>query len=362
MANLQEEIDKINNGLSKCSIKTRFNNFYVRGRFPDKNGSGKNKQYDISTGLKANLRYFKQATAIAYEIDSDILLNRWDWAKWIKINQRLDKTVEFWVAKFEENYWHRKEKTLSRADNFKTDYLDVFKVLPQTAILTTDLLMSKLTEIPPSSRQRLRYYNAFRSLLNFANINPPLPTNLKGDYKPNPDRHLISDDEIQAIGEMIKESYPDYLWIFGILATFGIRPHELFHLNYSRLGEDIPILEVLKPTKTRDRIVYPIPHDWCNYFDLTNISFPFQHRIEGKSNRQLGSMISKWFSERASIPISPYYLRDAYAVRGVRNGIESSVVARWMGHSLKVHHDHYGKYISEREFSEIWAKNVKIQS
>jgi integrase len=355
MGNLQEEIDKINDGLSKCSIKTRFNNFYIRGRFPDKNGSDTNKQYDISTGLKANLRYIKQASAIAYEIDGDLILQRWDWSKWIRVNTTITEKVYFYVAKFEENYWLSREKTLSRADNFRQDYLIPFQNLPQQENLTTDLLLKYLVDIPPETRKRVRYYNAFRCLLKFAKITPDLPTELKTRYNPSPDRLIPTDAQIVTYHNEIND--PAWAWVFGMLATYGLRPHELFFLNCDRLTEEPAILEVLKETKTRDRIVYPLLGSWVHTFRLADVIIP-KWKTEEKSNKQLGSIISSWFNNhRELFPITAYHLRDAYAVRGVREGIESSVMARWMGHGLRVHHDHYQKYINENSFTQIWNKS-----
>jgi hypothetical protein len=95
----------------------------VRGFCPDKQGTKTKKRYNIATGLSANLRYLKQATAIALEIDSDLVLERWDWSKWIRKNVQLTESVKYWAVKFEDNYWVVNEKTLSRADNFRQDYL-----------------------------------------------------------------------------------------------------------------------------------------------------------------------------------------------------------------------------------------------
>lgn len=352
---LNKQLMDFNNGLSKCTLRLKAGKFYVKAMCPDKNNLQKKKQYDIATRLNGNLRYFKQATAIALEIDSDLVLERWDWSKWIRKNVQLTESVKYWAVKFEDNYWVVNEKTLSRADNFRQDYLLPFQSLPQHEPLTTDLVIKFLSEIPPNSRKRVRYYNAFRCLLNFAQVTPELPKNLKGKYKPTTDRDLVSDEEIIKYWQQIP--HPEWRWVYGILATYGLRPHELFHLDLSRLSEDVPILEVLKPTKTRDRLVYPLPAEWVTDFGLTNVIIP-NWNCEGKSNKQLGAIISSWFNNnRAYVPITAYYLRDAYAVRGVRHGIESSVVARWMGHGLRIHHDHYGKYINEKAFTEIWHKS-----
>lgn len=173
--------------------------------------------------------------------------------------------------------------------------------------------------------------------------------------KPKIIREIPTEAEIETYWQSIKN--PDWRWVFGIIATFGIRPHEIFHLDISRLKEYPPILQVGEQSKTSYRLVYPIPNErWIVEWDLGDRILP-KIEVKGKSNRQLGTKISQGFNYR-KLP-SPYHFRDAYAIRGVIYNFNPANVSKWMGHSLGVHEQKYLRHMQEKHFSESWQKHQR---
>jgi integrase len=132
-----------------------------------------------------------------------------------------------------------------------------------------------------------------------------------------------------------------------MLAAYGLRPHEIYHLDLSEL----PKLIVLEDTKTKGREVYPIFPNWFVEWDLKEAIYPEVNT--DKANIDLGGTVSKYFKKN-ELGIIPYDLRRAYALRCILLGIDSSIIARWMGHSLQTFYDHYQEKINAIAMKKIW--------
>jgi hypothetical protein len=194
----------------------------------------------------------------------------------------------------------------------------------------------------------LRAYVAFGALAKFAKIDLPDDwAKLRGEYKPSGDRVVPSDIEISKIREKILD--PQWRWVFGILAAYGLRPHELFYLDFSKM----PILIVQAGTKTGHRLVYPMPGRWVEEWDLAE-THPLE-KPEEKANKYIGQRIAKKFHS-LELGIVPYGLRDAYAIRAAVLGIDSAIASKWMGHSLEVHYRSYLRFIDQIAHDKIWEK------
>jgi integrase len=150
--------------------------------------------------------------------------------------------------------------------------------------------------------------------------------------------------------ELIQETYykipnPAWQWAYGMIATYGLRPHELFNLEL----EDLPILTVLKG-KTGRRRVWACYPEWVEIFKLKNAALP---KVTGESNAALGERVSKAFN-RYEIPFNPFDLRHCWAVRSLEFGLDISLAAQQMGHSAKVHSDLYHHWISDRHHQKAY--------
>jgi integrase len=356
---VQGKIDRANDRLDKIKIKQRGTRLILRATLPPKAGQGsKNKQFTISTGLPSTPEGLKLALIEAQKIEGDLIYGRFSWggnapshgACYTPWDEDRDKlTVAIAIQKFEDHHWQKREKTPNTANTYKYDYLNHFLYLPQDKLLTADLLVKVVKTTIPDSRKRRGMGIAYGALLNYFEIENDL-TSYKGNYSPTKKRIIPSLEDIDKYYAMMKS--PQWRWVFGIIASYGIRPHEIFHLDCSMMMEFPPVLMVGEKTKTGSRLVYPLPdetraRDWkLHEAILPNID------VTGKSNMALGQKVSQHFWE-AKIP-SPYHFRDAYAIQGAVRHCSPALVAQWMGHDLKTHYQKYLRHISKSQFNDAW--------
>jgi integrase len=267
---------------------------------------------------------------------------QFSWKPYLKPSD-IPVTVREWIDKFETHYFSKRSRNPKSQTTWNGDYKAVYSNLPQNEPLTLDLLKKAILTTTPDSRQRKRYVNALKNLGEFAELNCDLLNDLSGSYSSSKtvERNIPSDLEIVEAALLI--SNPQWLWAFRMMAAYGLRPHEIFHVDFSQF----PILKVTRG-KTGARTVYPFHPEWTEEWNLHEIQMP---ECTGATNRDLGSRVTKAF-DRYHIPFSPYDLRHAYAVRTIRYGLDISLAAAYMGHSVKVHSDIYRKWITEETHKE----------
>ena len=343
---MQDKINKANSKLEKITIFHRGKKLSLRATLPPKPGDGyKNKQYTLSPGFPATDEGLKLTLIEAQRIEADLIYGRFSWDV-----PKDQLTVEKAIAEFEKDFWNRKEKTINRVETFKNNYLVHFLYLPQDQLLSEELLIKALLTVKPDTYKRKSMASAYSCLLNYFNIEHDLKR-YRGNYKPNDKREIPTEEEIDSYWENNCKT-PQWKWVYGIIACYGIRPHEIFHLDCSRMREYPPVLKVLEGTKTGYRYVCPIPNEKrVINWNLAEKVLP-NINTEGKSNKELGGKISQKFI-RLGIP-SPYHFRDAYAIRGAILNFNPATVAQWMGHSLDVHDKKYLRHITHKHLTDAW--------
>jgi integrase len=193
----------------------------------------------------------------------------------------------------------------------------------------------------------------------------------KGDYQSeNIDKEPLSDEEILKVRERLEKrrktnnnSYYGWLWIFGMMATYGLRPHEVFNAELF-IEDGIYLCRIPESTKTGKRLAFPLSPDGCDWVSEWNLPEKWlpNIRLEGKTNKQLGAKISAYFYS-LEIEISPYELRHAYARRGiVGKGIDSVYIVSSMGHSIATHIKYYGRYLNQVSLAKIGKYAVEKMS
>jgi integrase len=353
-AQIDAHLEQLNQQIRRVKILRRGERLYLRGRFPAKPGEGTApKRYEISTGYRAITRELKLAEGLAREIEGQLIRERFDWTPFLKGKQKQPNTVQEWIERLEAEHWSTTPQTLTKQNSWQKNYREQLEKLPQGALLTADLLKSTILErTQPASRSRKGYCLAYRRLANFAGIEGIDFATLAKGYKPktiSPDE-LPTDEEIFRVWESI--ALPGWKWVFAMMATYGLRNHEVFRLDTSRLAEAPGVLRVLNETKTGERLVWPCPSSWWEKFRLWEVCYP-NVQVEGKCNNDLGEKISQEFREQ-KIPFNPYRLRDAYAIRTAVYGVDVSIAAKWMGHSVQIHCEHYQDAINERHHRQVF--------
>jgi integrase len=174
-------------------------------------------------------------------------------------------------------------------------------------------------------------------------------------------RDIPSDDEIvsaycrfnsiQKVKRNDAECIPVYQWYFGMLATYGLRPQELWGIDLEqsfRADSDYWIYldeSLTDGLKTGDRWVAPLNPDWVRLFDL--VTPKYKAGLTGDLQTRVNG-IGKYFRLH-DIGVKPYDLRHAYAIRCRTLGIELLDAADLMGHDPQTHHKQYHRWIGKDE-------------
>lgn len=121
------------------------------------------------------------------------------------------------------------------------------------------------------------------------------------------------------------------------MCTYGLRNHEVFFVDL----EEFPIAWINRG-KTNERYVWPLYPEWAYDWKLKDMLIP---DCSGRANKDFGSRITHAF-KRLQVPFSPYNLRHAWAVRSLEFGLDLSLAAAQMGHSVRVHSETYHHWIN----------------
>lgn len=178
------------------------------------------------------------------------------------------------------------------------------------------------------------------------------------------ERSLVSDEAIVAWIDSL-EDRPEWQWVFGMLATYGLRPHEAFHLEGP--PDEDSLITVLPETKTGFHVSHPAPEEWIDRWSLRQMRLPAIR--SDRANNLVGQAVSTQCS-RLSPPraedgrrLSPYDLRHCWA-RRVHCSPDlipfwtTAAAAESLGHSEAIHRRHYQRWITKAE-QKIRARELR---
>ncbi|MFP5274407.1 tyrosine-type recombinase/integrase [Coleofasciculus sp.] len=341
------KLDKINQQLREkkagVSIIQKGQRLYLQATLPGKPKSNKlPHQQQLSLGIYANKDGFLHAKAEALRLSKLLATQSFNWGLYGVFGVTPSNTVRDLVEQYEVYYFRQRGRNPKTLTTWDKDYRLTFLKLPQDQPLTLEILIETVEKTRANSRSRKRYVMALSALAKFAEIDPEPIRGLAGHYSPTilKPRQLPNDNRIMEVRSLIKS--PSWKWVYGMLACYGLRPHEIFYLNLDRLQSKDYCLEVLDG-KTGPRIVYPLPVSWWEEWQLYEPILPI---ISGKSNSEIGNRVTQTF-RRNKIPFRAYDLRHAWAVRSLMKGLDLTLASQQMGHSVAVHSQIYHHWISE---------------
>ncbi|WP_055075291.1 hypothetical protein [Pseudanabaena sp. 'Roaring Creek'] len=319
------------------SIQARGGKLYLQATLPPKPNSNRKDahQQRISLGINANGAGISYAEAEARKVGALLACKEFDWHPYVTISPNVT-TVESLLADFESDYFTRRQRNPKSETTWEKDYFAVLKRLPQDSELTSEVIMNAIAQTEPDSRQRKRFCMVLTAFAKFAE----LPIDLKryaGNYNPRRAkfRDLPDDSIIQNWFEQIPD--PSWQWYYGMLATYGLRPHELFYVNF-----DLYPIATIEDGKTDTRRIWACYPEWCNKFNLKELKIP---QITAKNNTEFGAKAGRYF-KRIGLPFHLYDLRHCWAIRTLEFGLDVCLAAQQMGHSVQVHTDLYHAWIS----------------
>ncbi|MEM1242166.1 MAG: hypothetical protein AAGI45_20220 [Cyanobacteria bacterium P01_H01_bin.26] len=343
-------IEDANRKLNRVKIMRRDRKLTIRASFPKKPGEGRgNRQQTIALGVYANPDGVDTALGRAQKAESDLRLEKWDWANWEAGGDNARQSAAVLARQFAK----RKQQSGIKPATYRANYKFPLESLPDKP-LTEELLRSHIqNRSKPKTWTRKNDVMVFNALCKFAGVEANLSDLGKG-YKPEPVRpdDLPTDDEIVEIWQSLKGS--SWQWAYGVMATYGLRPHEVFGIiNHKGIATDTGKITIRDESKTGRRDVWPLPDAWRHKFNLKNVVMP-NIQIEDRDNQQLSNRMSA--NLRNKIPHTPKALRHAWAIRSAVLGIPDSIAARWMGHSVAVHAETYHAAINQLQHEAIWRR------
>ena len=341
----------------------------IRGSLPDKKSQDFSKVQRISLKLPYSLKGLEEAKKAIYLIDFQLKKNQFYWSNWIKekaISSKNSNKIEVKneIESFKKQFFSDTSKSKSSSGMIST-WQSAYKPYMNRLIglshesklkLNEDLLLKILLSYKENSRSRQQCGIALSALARYLKLK--LPENWKqlqsgyGIHESN-FRELPSDEEIINSFQLIPN--PKWRFVFGLIATYGLRNHEVFFSELSCLkkNED-KILRVLPNTKTGEHQVWPFHPEWVGLFELDKLSdssglLPsIKTDLRDTTLQHIGRRVSEQF-RRYKLSFTPYDLRHAWAVRTILIGLPNTVAAKMMGHSVSIHTKTYHHWITKRD-------------
>lgn len=336
------------------SIQQAGNRLYIQATFPPKPTSKRLEPYQqkLATGKPANPAGLDTAEKLAKQIAGELIAGTFAWEKWgcfLSERHRQARLVGEWVERFTEEFRG------SVADStWKSDYRNVFAQLDSDQVLTPELLLAAVEGKPANSAQRKRFAQTLGRLAKFAGLDVDLKA-LRGNYSAT----AVKPRDIPSDGEIVETwrglEHPGWAWCFGMMATFGLRNHEVFFCDLVELGTGTNYVTIERG-KTGEHQSWAFHPEWIDRFDLRTPVFPFTQvypNHEDYGRRVSNEAFKHW-------PFSAYNLRHAWAIRTLLYGLPDSIAAQMMGHSVEVHQRTYqhwlGKAHQQQAYERVMAR------
>lgn len=367
---LDQQLQQVNQRLKLAQlglhIERRGQRLSLRGTLPPRPGSHRLRPYQqrLSLGLPATPSGLKAAEREAKIIAAKLLENTFRWQDYERVKGlgRLGElSLGEQIAAFETALLTQGE--ISRT-TWETAYAPYLRQLLKAAAAHPDhslaeLIYGLLQQIPADQRQRQVACTAFQGFCRFLAVELPIPlSQFWGTYSRRSlqPRDLPSDEEILAAYQQIPN--PQWRYVYGLMATYGLRNHEVFFCDLSSLvtGDPEGMIEVQETTKTGCHQVWPFPPQWVEVFGLRSPQLPRINRdLTQTTLQRIGQRVNQQF-RRYGLPFRPYDLRHAWAVRTIHYGLPDTVAARMMGHSVAIHTQTYHRWLTLRDQRQAVAR------
>ena len=384
LANLQIGLAQANQALAQAGVSLRIElrgqRLGLRGPLPCRRGSGRHPVQRISLGLPADTAGLELARERLKEVLRQLQQGRFAWSAW-GVQQAQPPSPSpstSWLptatqpaagdllglAAFEAAFFadpRRRRNPAGCRTTWSSAYLPYLRRLAAVAAerdlpLGLPLLEVALESYAASSRSRQQCGTALAALARHFELD--LPDNWSeraAGYGLHAAqfRRLPGDPQILLWAEQIPN--PTWRLAYGLMATYGLRNHEVFFCDLSALapGGD-RVIRVLPTSKTGEHQVWPFQPGWVEHFGLEQLggSQPplpaVATDLRQTTLQQVGRRVAEQF-RRYELPITPYDLRHAWAVRTIHIGLPDTVAARMMGHSVAIHTRTYHHWITRRD-------------
>lgn len=381
---LEIELKTINARLKAARVNVHLrksgNSLQLRSTLPlkpgdlDKNGNG-TKQYDISLGIPFNFDGLKTAEEEAHELGKLIARKQFTWNdKYLGKNHRkiTSKTIGDLVANFEENYFYTRKRNLKSENTFQSYFYIAQKHLPKDKLAINASFIEVVATCSAADSVKNELIKVIRVLCKCSGLEIPELSNLKIKATSKRKRDIPTDVEIEqeylkfenyAINRPSKlitredrNNWKLWRWVYGMLATYGLRPLEIFvnpDLNWWLSSDNrMNIWRVDEECKTGERETLPLYPHWVETFNLKTdteaielLKVKIKDKITSKQINSARHGTDRWF-RCVRIPFQPYDLRHSWAIRAHLMGIPIKAAADNLGHSVNMHTSIYQRWFS----------------
>jgi integrase len=325
----------------KVALYQRGDMLWLRATLPPKPGSDRPLPYQqkISLGVPSNEDGFELAEGEARQLGYLLLHNKFDWAMYLKPEQLPDnKPAAKWIEEFRPHYM---ETHSLKESTWKNQWQKIYGRLNPDQPLTADLLKAMTLATERDTRDRKETSTKLQKLADFAGIRVNL-LQYKGSYGAAmvKDRDVPTDETIALWWGRIPN--PSWRWVYGVMASMGLRDHEIFFCQWQNDGLFI------EKGKTEPRLVFESFYpEWTEQWQLREIKRPNIQNIEQLyEDGKLGDKIARGF-RNYKIPFTPYDLRHAFGIRAsVTFHLPVTTAAALMGHTPRIHWDRYHRHIT----------------
>ncbi|MGB3492789.1 MAG: hypothetical protein WBA57_08675 [Elainellaceae cyanobacterium] len=327
-------------------IEARGQRLLLRATLPPKPTSTKTEPYQqrLSLGIAATPIGVSRAEKEARLIAAKLSTREFDWAPYCTTQSAIAESCGEWIGRFEAHYLDAG----GSKETWQGDYLKVLKILPQDAELSAEQMLKLIEGTNPNTKTRRRSCMAAAALAKFAGLELDTKS-LRGKYQPGKldPREIPSDDEILTTWERI--SNPGWKWVYGMMATYGLRNHEVFHSEIEGV-----ICKVGEKTKTGSRDCWPCYPEWFESQLKPTLRGVRPHLDLSRSNSAIGHSVTSYLSPICGF--SPYSLRHAWAIRSSLFGWPVELAARQMGHSVEMHTKIYHRWINREQQQSVFER------
>lgn len=327
----------------RCRIEHRGRTLSLVATLPERSGTGR-RQQRIALGVDATLAGLGAAEGKAMTLGLQLRQRTFSWAAWATPEDEPRPDMAFFHATahrvFAERFGGRPD---GGAPNWKRRWRPALSRVPSSGELSVELLLGVIEAMPPKSALRRSYGQVITTVAGACGLDCTALKAAKSGYSVRAlqPRDIPSDEQILEIWEAIK--HPEWQWMFGMCATYGLRPHEVQNVELTLEAN----AKVGDSTKTGYRIAWPAPQVWVERFRLRNVQRP-KCKPEQFTNRA-----NIYIHVRGPSPFGLYNLRHAYAIRLLMGGVPSSLAARLMGHSVGIHERVYQRWLDAAELSKL---------
>ena len=372
----EQELAQVNqrlkSGNTKVTIESRKGTIQLRATLPlkpdDSHPQGKDKkQYTISLGIPANFDGLKTAEEEAYELGKLIARQTFTWTdKYLGVQAKKNEGITFdeFFEQFEKFYFKTRKRTLKSEGTFLNYQRRAKTVFRGKEIISERTVKEKINRVEYEASKRI-VVTVGKIILNCLDIKSDM-SGLIPKHEPRM-RDIPDDDKIiknyqkfqQHFLQNVKgqkkyeNNWKLYQLIYGLLATYGLRPREVVNnpnLEWFLDKNNIKnTFKVHKSNKTGYREVLPFVPEWIELFELKEpqslkmleeYSFKdgLASQLAAKTNNIAGTF------KRSGIEFVPYDLRHACAIRAHLQGLPIKAAADNLGHSIDEHTKTYQRW------------------